>query len=320
MHLDRVLFSAALAAAVAGCGEPGVSSSETRPSALAPALAASADTFINSYVPDNNNGTSLSVYLGENGQKGLMRTLVRFQVPAAWQGHVTVTRAVLTMTTRGTGATETTPPTPATASLQAITVPWTEGPGFGDGPTSNTVGQACGTSGATWNQPDCAGGTPWTGGTVSSTVSGTASVPDALEAAVTWDSSTAGNAGMVADVQAWIDTPGTNQGWRISSSTEGSAGEAQRFYSREAAGKGPVLTITAACTGGLAESDGGCAPPSAGAPDASAADAGGGGGGGGGCSCEWSGGRPTRTSALLASLILVVVVRSRRRPRGVSRC
>ncbi len=198
------------------------------------------DTFINSAAADNNDGASPSLYTGHNGMGGAMRALVRFAIPAAWQGRVTVTRAVLATVTRGTGNDETTVPTPATESLQALAAAWTEGSGFGDSSMMNTVGQACGTSGATWNQPNCAGGTPWSGGSVAATVSGVATVPATLEATVTWDSATAGNAGMLADVQSWIDSPAGNQGWRIASSTEAAGtGQAQRFYSREVAGKGP---------------------------------------------------------------------------------
>ena len=156
-------------------------------STLTGALATEADTFINSMVPDNNNGTSPSIYTGMTGQGGMMRGLVRFAIPAL-QGQVTVSRVSLTMVTRGLSATDMVPPMPATESLQPIAVDWSEGAGFGDGQMTNTVGQACGTSGATWNQPSCAGGTDWAGGAVAGAVSATASVPAALEATVTWDS------------------------------------------------------------------------------------------------------------------------------------
>ncbi|MES1165729.1 MAG: DNRLRE domain-containing protein [Verrucomicrobiota bacterium] len=222
-------------------------------------LAPDQDTFVNSAAADNNDGASPSLYTGHNGMNGAMRALARFAIPAAWQGRVTVTRAILATVTRGTGNDENTPPTPATESLQALTAAWAEGSGFGDSSTMNTVGQACGTSGATWNQPNCAGGAPWAGGSVASTVSGVAAVPATLEATVTWDSATAGNGGMLADVQGWIDSPAGNQGWRIASSTESAAaGQAQRFYSREVAGKGPTLTVTATCRAGFVEADGGC--------------------------------------------------------------
>ncbi|HVY39724.1 MAG TPA: DNRLRE domain-containing protein [Polyangia bacterium] len=238
-------------------------------------LSANQDTFINSAAADNNDGASPSLYTGHNGMGGTMRALVRFAIPSDWKGRVMVTRAVLAAITRGTGNAETTVPTAATEALQAVTTAWTEGTGFGDMTTMNTVGQACGTSGATWNQPNCAGGTPWSGGSVAATVSGAASAPAMIEATVTWDSATDGNAGMLADVQGWIDVPGANQGWRLSSSTEdATSGEAQRFYSREVAGKGPTLTVTATCRAGFVEVDGGCTAGS-GAPDGGMPDGGG---------------------------------------------
>jgi hypothetical protein len=49
---------------------------------------------------------------------------------------------------------------------------------------------------------------------------------------------------MIADVQSWIDAPGGNHGWRISSSDETTSSAAQRFYSAEAGGTtAPALTI-----------------------------------------------------------------------------
>ncbi len=277
---------------------------------------AAADTFINAAFPDNNNGSSPSLYTGQNGMGGAMRALVRFEPPAGWQGRVTVSRVVLTMVTRGTGSGETTPPTAATASLQALTAAWQEGTGVGDGSGQNTVGQACGTAGATWNQPACAGGTAWSGGAVATAVSATASVPASLEAAVTWDSDAAGNAGMVADVQSWIDAPSANQGWRIASSTEGTNGLAQRFYAREAAAKGPALAVTATCNPDFAEADGGCAAGGSADGGTGASDAGSPApGGDGGCSCGLSaaGGGPAGGAALLVLVALMQVVRRGRR-------
>jgi hypothetical protein len=282
-------------------------------------LPADQDTFINSAAADNNDGASPSLYTGHSGMGGAMRALVRFAIPAAWQGRVTVTRAVLATVTRGTGNDETTVPTPATESLQALAAAWTEGSGFGDVTTMNTVGQACGTSGATWNQPNCAGGTPWSGGTVSATVSGVGMVPATLEAKVTWDSATAGNAGMLADVQGWIDSPAGNQGWRLASSSEGAVtGQAQRFYSREVAGKGPSLSITATCRDGFVDTDGGCAP--AGSADSGAIDSGtptGTPSSGSGCSCSLGAaeGRGSGLPLAAAGLLIAASCAAARRPR-----
>jgi len=285
--------------------------------ALVQPLAPSADTFLNSAVPDNNDGTSPSMFTGENGQGGLMRGLLRFSLPPGLQGRATVTRVTLTMTTRGTGQGDTTAPTAATESLQAVTIPWTEGSGFGDGTQMNTVGQPCGTTGATWNQPDCAGGTPWSGGAVAAAASGTTLVPAASETAVTWDSDAAGNAGMVADVQSWLDAPAGNHGWRIASSTEGTTGQAQRFYTREVPDKGPTLSVTIACKAGFSEVDGGCTVPAAdaGTPaDASQPAM----SGGGGCSCSFADRRRPGgdLAALVGGLLLLALARAARPARS----
>jgi len=316
-----LLTSVSIMAALAGCGAGGWSTAvTTRGSALMRSLLPTADTFVNSAVPDNNDGASPSIFTGETGQNGAMRGLVRFTLPAELRGRLTVSRVALTMITRGTGLGDTTPPTPATESLQAVSVAWQEGVGFGDGTTVNTVGQACGTSGATWNQPDCAGGAPWSGVSVSPTVSGTVAIPASLETAVTWDSDQAGNAGMIADVQSWLDSPDTNQGWRLASSTEGMSGQAQRFYSREVPAKAPTLSVTAVCLSGLEESDGGCsAVNSSDASDASDASSSSDGPpagteSGGGCSCSVSE-RKEDQWPLGASLALAALMIGRRARR-----
>jgi hypothetical protein len=318
-----LIASVVVMTALSGCGVGDWSNGvTTRGSALLQVLSPSADTFVNSAVPDNNNGASPSIYTGENGQTGVMRGLVRFTMPAQLRGRLTVSRVALTMITRGTGVGDTTAPTAAMESLDAITVAWQEGLGFGDAITANTVGQACGTSGATWNQPDCAGGVPWSGGSVSPASSGTAAVPASLETAVTWDSDQPGNAGMIADVQSWLDSPDTNQGWRLASSTEGMNGKAQRFYSREVLGKGPSLSVTAVCISGLQELDGGCstvkdsdAGDATDAGDASSSDARPAATeSGGGCSCSVSGRNQGRwlLDASLALAVLMIARRTRR--------
>lgn len=217
-------------------------------------LAPAGDSFINSAVPNNNDGASFSLFTGTNGQSGIMRGLVRFATPASLQSRVTVSGVQLTMTTQlfpngnvGTASTET---------LRALTEDWIEGNGSGDSQGNYVVGQPCGSAlGVTWNQRDCIAAIPWAtaGGSVSGSVSASASVPAAGGATVTWFSP-----GMIGDVQSWIDTPSSNHGWRISSSTEGSAGQAQRFVSKEGGAGAPSLSITYACKAGLQFTGVGC--------------------------------------------------------------
>jgi hypothetical protein len=218
-------------------------------------LAPSDDTFINSGNPDNDNGATASIFTGTDGHGGNMRGLIRFAMPPALQGRATVTGVQLTLVFQalGNGAAG----TPAIETLQAVTQPWTQGNGLGDAPSSFTVGQTCGggITGVTWNQASCTGGVAWTtaGGSVVAAVSGTAdttAVP--IGGAVTWSS--AANPRMIADVQGWIDSPAGNDGWRISSNTEGQVAEAQRFFSTEAGTSAPSLSVTFTCKAGFVAS------------------------------------------------------------------
>ena len=212
------------------------------------ALTPSADTFINSGNPDNNNGATTSLCVGGDGNGGIMRGLVRFDTPASLAG-ATVSSVYLTLTMRakidGTAGGAF-----ALLQLYALNESWTEGNGIGDAQMMFPVGQTCGAtvSGATWNQPSCAGGaaTPWAtpGGSVATMWSGQFdSNRIDVDVPVVVPSSWPGNDGLVTDVQRWIDDPSSNHGWRISTGVEDLG--AQRFYSKEADGtNGPKLTIT----------------------------------------------------------------------------
>src|SRR6185436_11429344 len=64
-----------------------------------------ADTFINSQFTDattnrqnNNNGSSQSLFIGKDGGGGIMRALIRFNLPALLTGRVNVTSTQLTLT------------------------------------------------------------------------------------------------------------------------------------------------------------------------------------------------------------------------------
>ncbi|HET6150960.1 MAG TPA: DNRLRE domain-containing protein [Polyangia bacterium] len=251
--------------ALAGCAGPDAPVVPVvRSSALTRTLPPTSDTFINSHNPDNNNGASLSIFTGLEGLGGVMRGLIRFDLPATLQGRVTVTGVQLTLTTRGLGASDSIAGTAATESLQAVTEAWAAGNGAGNAQTLFVVGEPCAGSitGATWNQPDCgASATGWMtiGGSVAPAISGQAVAPAALDSAVVWDAAAAGNAGMIADVQRWIDNPVSNHGWRIASSTEtGVVGSAQRFYAVEATINVPGLVLAYDCKAGFAASGNDC--------------------------------------------------------------
>jgi hypothetical protein len=218
------------------------------------------DTFINSRNPSNNNGGSGSIFTGTDGHGGLMRGLIRFEMPTGLQGRAVLTAVQLHVTVQALG--NSAAGEPAVESLQVVNEAWTQGNGVGNVSSAFTVGQLCADSvvGATWTQSNCATNASWTtpGGTVAAGVSGHASNVDIPAGGqVIWDS--ASNAGMVVDVQSWIDSPSGNHGWRITSDAEGPApGEAQRFYSTESGVSAPSLTITFTCRAGFRDSGAGC--------------------------------------------------------------
>jgi hypothetical protein len=230
--------------------DTGGGTSGDAPTMLSRILTPSADTFINSGVPDNNNGASSSLFTGVEGMGGVMRGLIQFTMPSELQGRANVKQVQLTATLRALGNGTAGPG--SVESLQVISEAWVQGNGVADARMTFVIGQPCAGTvvGATWNQPSCAPGTTasWTtpGATVATTVSGqTDTTGVALEGHVTWDSAAAGNAGMIADVQAWIDDPSRNHGWRVTSSNEATPGAAQRFYASEAgAATAPTLTIS----------------------------------------------------------------------------
>lgn len=132
-----------------------------------------------------------------------------------------------------------------THSIHRLLADWGEA-----GSVSSSGGGGMGggalTGDATWTS-NFLGSSTWTtqGGDFDPTVSGSAPVMGF--GFYTWGST----AGMVADVQSWLDTPASNFGW-IMIGNEGAAGSAKRFDTREigVAANRPQLTIDFVVAGG----------------------------------------------------------------------
>ena len=93
--------------------------------------------------------------------------------------------------------------------------------------------------GTAWNAPGTQVGTEFT-----AAASGTGPVIDSIGITYTIDSTAA----LVADVQAWLDTPAANKGWIFRGTSEGAAGTARRFSSKAvvdgtSAGLIPRITV-----------------------------------------------------------------------------
>ncbi len=191
-------------------------------------LDAMVDTTIYGSNVNNSNGVGAFFYAGRTQAGQLRRGLLAFDVAeripaAALIQSVTLTVRV-TRTPRGGTA--------SLATLHALTRSWGEGTSNA-GATSGGGGQgASATLGdATWDaslfDPGGTQTIPWdsTGGDF---VAG-ASTSKAVNAAGTYSFT---GAGLVSDVQAWVDFPDTNHGWILRGS-EGSNGTAREFGSRQ---------------------------------------------------------------------------------------
>ncbi len=158
---------------------------------------------------DASNGAGRDIFAGLNGEGEERRAVLRFDLGAIPAGS-TITAVTLTLNVnKVAGAAQ----GPETFGLHRLTASWGEGtsnandfpPGFqgGDGaPASPTD--------ATWCDRFF-GTAPWTteGGDFDPASSGATDVGTSFPAAVTWGST----AGMVADVQGWVDSPASNDGW-----------------------------------------------------------------------------------------------------------
>lgn len=176
----------------------------------------------------NSNGTG-QLFSGLNCFGDARRALLHFDIAGNIPAGATVTAVTLTLNVNNAGGSSSS----EVYNLHPLTTNWGEGTSFGLGDGGTAVAPD-----ATWS--DGVLGTPWTtaGGDFSASVASTT-----LTAALgnySWTS-----AGMVTNVQNWLNTPATNHGW-ILIGNEVNTCTARRFGSKES-GVDPVLSITYSC-------------------------------------------------------------------------
>ncbi len=160
------------------------------------------------------------------------RALFRFDLGAAVPAGATITggRFGLSVERVPTGAPS------AVFQLRRMLVPWIEGVGFNP---ENPGGDPALPGEVTW-ELRAHPGTPWgaPGGSEGvdfvATVSAAATVTTG--ATYSWELNAAG----VADLQAWLDTPGSNFGWVLLAADEAVAKSARRFYFKETLNDHPL--------------------------------------------------------------------------------
>jgi hypothetical protein len=176
---------------------------------------------------DHSNGAGFHFFAGENGMGELRRGVVAFDVAGAIPPGSTITAVSLTINMSKT------PAGAVTVELHKLLADW--GEGTSHAPMGEGDGAPATTNDATWRHRffDTVF---WTtqGGDFSAAVSASQSVAGIGQ--YTWSSTQ-----MVADVQSWLDNPGSNFGWLVLGDETGGA-TAKRFDTRESASP-PVLTI-----------------------------------------------------------------------------
>ncbi len=208
----------------------------TRPDCLALTanLVPSADTTLFQHNPDNNLGGMDVVIAGTIGFGDHSRALMKFDIAAALPAGATVTSATLNLNVPGARGFN------QSYELHRVLKDWGEGGGLGGGGGIGVQGAPAIAGEASWNarfHPATTWATP--GGQSGSDFNATASAFAIMGlSTLNFDS-----AGMAADVQAWLDSPGTNFGWMIMIANETTLSTASRIASREALTGAPTLTI-----------------------------------------------------------------------------
>lgn len=173
------------------------------------------------------------LYVGQTCQANNRRALIHFDVAGNVPAGVTITNVTLDMNNDKKGSGTTT----ETIFLHPLLADFGEGTSFSAGPGGQ--GATAVAPDATWTDSQL--GTPWTtpGGDFGPAV---AQTDVTALGTYSWSS-----AGMIANVQTWLDTPSSNYGWMIIGD-ESTTCQARRFGSKDQ-GVAPVLNITYTCAG-----------------------------------------------------------------------
>jgi hypothetical protein len=176
---------------------------------------------------DHSNGAGFHFFAGENAMGEIRRGVLAFDIAAAIPPGSTIIAVTLSLNMSMT------PAGAETIELHKLLADW--GEGTSHAPMGEGDGAPATTNDATWRHRffDTIF---WTteGGDFSTTVSASQSVGGVGQ--YMWSSSQ-----MVADVQSWLDNPGSNFGWLVLGD-ESTGATAKRFDTRESASP-PVLTI-----------------------------------------------------------------------------
>lgn len=172
---------------------------------------------------DRSNGQGPNLYVGRTNNGVVMRGLLAFDVansiPASSTINSVSLRLNVSQVAPGGG--------PQTVGLFKLSADWGEGDSF-DAPGGAGVWADAQANDATWTHRFYST-TVWTtmGGDFVATASASQTINNS--GVYTWDTT----AQMVADVQAWLETPGSNYGWILKMDDEATNKTAKRLDSAE---------------------------------------------------------------------------------------
>jgi spore coat protein A len=186
---------------------------------------------------DNSCGAGTNIFSGNTDDGFARRALLKFDIAASIPAGSTINSVALTAQVNrerdGDGRTMT---------MHTLDRDWGEGTVNCDSNAGGGQGDTANPGDATWlNSKFQQIGWNTPGGDYAAAASASALVANGQSETATWDSNVTGNEALVANVQAWLDTPASNNGW-IMIGEESVLKTARRFYSREGATP-PLLTV-----------------------------------------------------------------------------
>ena len=179
-----------------------------------------------------SNATGVNLFAGVTSGNNKRRSLIHFSLTSLPAGS-TITAATLTLNCNNIA------PQSGNSgiNIHKVSADWGEAT---SGNNPQGMGSPATTNDATWSHRFL-GSTTWTtpGGDFISSASGGAAISQTGVVTIA-------NGGLIDDVQEWANNAANNFGWAIVGNTEGAAGNARRFASRNntTASVRPQLTIT----------------------------------------------------------------------------
>lgn len=196
-------------------------------------LPCTADTGLFQQFPNNNLGAMTIVPIGRSGSGTIGRGLYKFDTTEIAPGTRVVSATLeLSVVFRGF--------TTDSHSVHRVLRDWGEGDKAA-GPFPGTVGALAEDGEATWQArfvPAALWAAPGGGAGIDYVADASASQSIGGPERYSFSSE-----GLVADVQAWIDNPGTNYGWLLKIDDELAFGTARRFATREDSANAPALLV-----------------------------------------------------------------------------